>query len=115
MMPDGLSAYHSTTSLLGVLLINVIPTAHVIPSESMLYSGSIDLFRHRHGDHGPLARWLLSLLGRINQLQARSLKHGRYSTVVSAVSRYCTVVRVTAESAQKPCCTRQDLAPRLAC
>ena len=43
-----------------------------------------------------VTRWLLSFLG---QLQARSLKRGRYCTVVSAL--WLGKYAVTAESAQK--------------
>ena len=35
----------------------------------------------------------------------RSLEHGRYCTVVSAISRYCSVVRVIAVSAQTGACS----------
>ena len=41
-----------------------------------------------------VARWMLSLMGRLNRLQSLTLKYGRYCNVLSVVFRLYTVVRV---------------------
>ena len=58
-----------------------------------------------------IARWLLSLLGQINELQALSLKQADIAQQLVQYPDIALLVReiTETESAQKPSCTGQDL------